>query len=101
MVAESSRRQMVVCDTSNTGLLRARKIRKSVPAGCYQSGYRRGLESRRVHADTFSYGWSKMDRLEVTGAEGGPVHVQGDEGATLGVLALLAERRKAHDPSPQ
>ena len=44
---------------------------------------------------THSYGWSKMERLEVTGADGGPVQVQGDEEATLGVLALLAERRKA------
>ena len=44
---------------------------------------------------THSYGWSKMERLEVIGADGGPVQVQGDEEATLGVLALLAERRKA------
>ena len=44
---------------------------------------------------THSYGWSRMDRLEVTGDGGGPVMVQGDEDATLGVLALLAERRKA------
>lgn len=44
---------------------------------------------------THSYGWGKTDRLEVTGADGGPVQVQGDEEATLGALALLADRRKA------
>jgi len=44
---------------------------------------------------THSFGWSKTERVEVTGADGGPVQVQGDEDATLAALALLAERRKA------
>lgn len=44
---------------------------------------------------THSFGWSKTEHLEVTGAGGGPVQVQGDEEATLAALALLAERRKA------
>lgn len=44
---------------------------------------------------THSFGWSKTEHLEVTGAGGGPVLVQGDEESTLAALALLADRRKA------
>lgn len=44
---------------------------------------------------THSFGWSKMERLEVTGADGGAIQVQGDEEATLAALVLLADRRKA------
>lgn len=44
---------------------------------------------------THSYGWSRTDKVEVTGADGGPLQVQGDENAALAALALLAQRRKA------
>lgn len=44
---------------------------------------------------THSFGWSKTERVEHTGADGGPIQVQGDEDAALAALALLAERRRA------
>jgi len=44
---------------------------------------------------THSFGWGKTEHVEVTGAGGGPVQVEGNEDATLAALALLAARRKA------
>ena len=43
---------------------------------------------------THSFGWSKQDRLELTGEQGGPVQVQGNETQALAALAALADRRR-------
>lgn len=44
---------------------------------------------------THSFGWSKQDKLEVTGDNGGPVQVEGSEDRALAALAALVERKDA------
>lgn len=43
---------------------------------------------------THSFGWQRADRIELTGAEGGPVQVDVTEDRALMALAALAQRRK-------
>lgn len=46
---------------------------------------------------THSFGWQRADRLELSGPNGAPIEVQGDEDRALSALAMLAERQKEID----
>lgn len=43
---------------------------------------------------THSFGWRSAERLEVTGADGGPIDMQAGEAQVLAALAALAEKRR-------
>jgi len=44
---------------------------------------------------THSFGWVDASRIELTGANGGPIETQVSEEAVLATLAALAQRQRA------